>query len=114
MKNKEDIFLIGLIIVIIVLVVALFMTPARVAVVDGEGEGSASINIADPPREAIERQNTPDPIIRPVETPVVTSEPEPEPEPEEEPEEVIITLASGRFTPNDIEIESGTMVTFIS
>jgi plastocyanin len=107
MKNKEDVFLIGLIVVIIVLVVALFMTPTQIAEVNLKEAGQASIDIATPPREAI--------IVETAEPePVVVPEPEPEPEPEvievEEPEIVYITIKDGIFTPNDISIKTGDML----
>jgi|ETN01SMinimDraft_4_1059930.scaffolds.fasta_scaffold03177_4 plastocyanin len=114
MKNKEDIFLIGLILIIIVLVVALFMTPAKVLVVAGEGEATASIDIANPPREAI-IQIEPEADIEIVEEKIEEEiEVVEEPETLEEIEMVEIILRDNRFKPNDVTIESGTIVTWIN
>jgi|TARA_Y100000310_G_scaffold345516_1_gene465873 plastocyanin len=107
MKNKEDVFLVGLIVVIIVLVVALFMTPTQIAEVNLKEAGQASIDIANPPREAI--------IVETVKEPEAVVEPEEEPEPVvveeiEEPEIHYVEINNGIFTPNDLTIESGDMV----
>jgi len=112
-KNKEDIFLIGLIIVIIVLVVTLFMSPAKVVVGEGAVQGSGSIEVGNVPREAIQDLN------QVKETIIETEEEEPEEEPEPEAEIIeptIITLEvkDGWFTPRSLTVKSGTILMFIN
>jgi len=112
MKNKEDIFLIGLIIVIVVLVVALFMTP-KVIELQPEGEAKIGIDIGAPPREAILPKAEPEVEVEPEAEP----EPEPEAEPEPEPEPEIVTIEvkdNGRFIPDDVTVESGTIIEWVN
>ncbi|MFH1450428.1 MAG: hypothetical protein ABIF92_00415 [archaeon] len=115
MKNKEDIFLIGLIVIIIILVVALFTTPARVArdeETSAAVEAVAGVNIAAPPREAI-----PEPVdLGTEEEPLAAEADEPAEEAEvEEPiKETEITINNMKFSTTDVEIESGERVTWIN
>jgi len=110
MKNKEDMFLVGLIVVIIVLVVALFMTPVKVEVIGAETDASASITIGNPPQEALPQQ-TEEIVEEVVEEPVEEElKEEVEPAPEPEPEIVVIQLKDSRFTPDYLSVKSGTVV----
>lgn len=116
MNNKEDIFLIGLIIVIIILVVALFMVPQGVLTTDSSAKAQASVSIANPPLSAItqEKEET---VVEP-ETLVVAEAPKVAAEkPVAEPaktSEFKIGIKFMKFDDKDLTIKSGDTVTWIN